>query len=233
MKSKIVTVFCLVLIIFLYKRYDIGQYLTLEGLKENREWLLTFYQSNKLGTILAFLLVYIITMALAIPAAPIMTLGAGLVFGPWLGAFLVNMGDTLGAILGFIAARFLIRDWLENKFQSSIAAFNKKIEKNAGKYILFVRMVPIMPFFMVNILSGLTQISLRTFAFATLFGSLPITFVFVGAGSRLATINSVEEIATPGTMGILLALGIAVLAPGLYNTWKQKKSKSEPELTIP
>ncbi len=233
MKNKIVTVLSLVVIIFLYNHYDIGQYLTLESLKENREWILTFYKSNKLGTIFVFLLIYIITMALAIPAAPIMTLGAGLVFGPWLGTFLVNMGDTLGAILGLIAARFLIRDWLENKFQSSIAAFNKKIEKDAGKYILFVRMVPIMPFFMVNILSGLTQISLRTFALATLFGSLPITFIFVGAGSRLATINSVEEIATPGTMGILLALGLAVLAPGLYNSWKQKKSKNQLEPTAP
>ena len=233
MKNKIIIVLTLTLVIFLYYHYDIGQYLTLEGLKENREWLLSFYEDNRWGTIFGFLLIYIITMVLAIPAAPIMTLGAGLVFGPWLGTFLVNMGDTLGAILGFLAARFLIRDWLENKFQSSIDAFNKKIEKDAGKYILFVRMVPIMPFFMVNILSGLTQISLRTFALAILLGSLPITFIFVGAGNRLATINSVEEIATAGTMGILLALGLAVLAPGLYNSWKQKKSKTTPEPTTP
>ncbi len=233
MKNKITIGLSFVLMVFFYNYFDIGQYLTLESLKENRGWLLSFYQKNEMGTIFGFLIIYIITMALAIPAAPIMTLGAGLVFGPWLGTFLVNMGDTLGAILGFIAARFFIRNWLENKFQSSIAAFNKKIEKDAGKYILFVRMVPIMPFFMVNILSGLTQISLRTFALATLLGSLPITFIFVGAGNRLATINSMEEIATPESMGILLALGLAIIAPGLYNNWKQKKSKIEPEATAP
>ena len=90
-------------------------------------------------------------------------------------------------------------------------------------------MVPVMPFFLVNILSGLTKIPLKTFALATLLGSLPITFIFVGAGSRLATINSMEEIVSPGTLDILLALGLAVLVPDIYGSWKEKKSKSELE----
>ena len=231
MKNKIIIIVFVVTLIFLYDYYNVGQYLTLESLKENRELLISYYEQNQVGTILGFFLVYVITMVLAIPAAPIMTLGAGLVFGPWLGTLLVNLGDTLGAVLGFIAARFLIRDWLENKFRDSVTAFNKKTEKNAAKYILFVRMVPVMPFFLVNILSGLTQIPLRTFALATLLGSLPITFIFVGAGNRLATINSIEEIISPGTIGILLALGLVIVAPGIYSSWKEKKSKSELETT--
>ena len=123
--------------IFLYDYYEVGQYLTLESLKENRSRLLSFYAQNRFGSILGFFLVYVITMALAIPAAPIMTLGAGLVFGPWLGTLLVNLGDTSGAVMGFIAARFLLRNWLENKFQDSVVSFNKKIEKKCDE-IYFV-----------------------------------------------------------------------------------------------
>ena len=226
MKNKITIVLTVALIVFLYKYYNLSQYLTLDILKENRKWLLLFYKNNKLITILGFLMIYIITMVLAIPAAPIMTLGAGLIFGPWLGTVLVIIGDTLGAIIGFFAARFLLRDWLAHKFDSSISAFNKKIEKDAGKYILFIRIVPVMPFFMVNILSGLTQISIRTFTLATLLGSFPITFIFVGAGNKLATISSIEEVATPETIAILLSLGLAILVPGLYKNWKQKKPKT-------
>jgi uncharacterized membrane protein YdjX (TVP38/TMEM64 family) len=231
MKNKIIFIALVISTFFLYDYYNVGQYLTLDSLKENRGHLLSYYEQNQVGTIFGFFFVYVITMVLAIPAAPIMTLGAGLVFGPWLGTLLVNLGDTLGAVLGFIAARFLIRDWLENKFRDSVAAFNKKTKKNAAKYILFVRMIPVMPFFLVNILSGLTQIPLRTFALATLLGSLPITFIFVGAGSQLATINSIEDIISPGAIGVLFALGLVVIAPGIYSSWKEKKSKSELETT--
>jgi len=202
--------------------FDLNQYLSLEGLKSNRDRLHEYYAENAAGMILGFIAVYIAVVALSLPGATILTLSGGAIFGSTAGTAIVNVGATIGAALAFLAARFVLRDWVEKKFGERLAPFNEGFSKNAINYILFLRLVPLFPFFLVNLLSGVTQIPFRVYFFGTMFGTLPGTFVYANAGSRLASINTLSDIASPGVLGAFALLGLFSLIPALYQRWKNK-----------
>jgi uncharacterized membrane protein YdjX (TVP38/TMEM64 family) len=222
--KKIVLLAVIALAVGSFFYFDLNQYLSLEGLKNNRDQLHDYYAGNAWGMILGFIAVYIVVVALSLPGATILTLSGGAIFGAVAGTAIVNVGATIGATLAFLAARFALRDWVEKKFGERLAPFNEGFSKNAINYILFLRLVPLFPFFLVNLLSGVTQVPLKVYFFGTMFGTLPGTFVYANAGSRLASINSLSDIASPEVLGAFALLGLFSVIPALYQRWKNRNS---------
>ena len=228
MKKKIVLLSVIVIAVVLFFVFDLGQYLSLESLKSNRDQLHAFYNENTVAMVLGFIGVYIITVALSLPGATILTLCAGAIFGSIMATLVVNVGATIGATLAFLVARFLLRDWVEKKFGEKLKPFNEGFSKNAINYMLFLRLVPVFPFFLINLLAGLTQVRLPVYFFGTMFGTLPGTFVYANAGSNLASINQLSDIASPEVLGAFALLGVFALIPTFYKYYKSKK-KLQPE----
>ena len=160
-------------------------------------------------------------VAFSFPGAAILTLTGGAIFGPWMGSLAVNIGATIGATLAFLAVRFLLRDWAEKKFGDKLKPFNDGFSKNAVNYILFLRLVPLFPFFLINLVSGLTSVNLRVYFFGTMFGTIPGTFIYANAGSNLASINSIGDIVSTDVLGSLTLLGVFTLVPTVYKKVKK------------
>lgn len=224
MKKKIVLLSVIVAAVALFFVFDLGQYLSLESLKSNRDQLRAFYDANAVTMVAAFIGVYIVTVALSLPGATILTLCAGAIFGSVTGTLVVNVGATIGATLAFLVARFLLRDWVEKKFGEKLKPFNDGFSKNAINYILFLRLVPLFPFFLINLVSGLTHIRLPVYFFGTMFGILPGTFVYANAGSNLASINQLSDIASVEVLGAFALLGLFALIPTVYKFIKSRKN---------
>ena len=201
--------------------FDIQQYLSFESLKANRDRLNVVYHENSIIFIAGFIGIYFLTVSLSLPGAAVLTLSAGAIFGSVLGTFLVNIGATLGATAAFLSARFIFRDWVEGKFSDKLETVNSGISSNALSYMLFLRLVPLFPFFLINLVLGLTQVRLSVYFFSTMIGIMPGSFIYANAGSNLAGINSVSDIASPEVFGALVLLGIFALTPALYRLIKK------------
>lgn len=222
MKKKIFLVAALVSAALVFYVFDLGQYLTLASLKANRQTLFDYYEANAATMALGYIGVYIVVVALSLPGATIMTLCGGAIFGAVKATLFINIGATVGATLAFLAARFILRDWVEEKFGGKLQKFNQGFSKNALNYILFLRLVPVFPFFLINLASGLTQIPLRTYVLGTMIGIIPGSFVFANAASNLAAIDSLSGIASPGVLGAFALLGLFSLIPTFYKKYKEK-----------
>jgi uncharacterized membrane protein YdjX (TVP38/TMEM64 family) len=205
----------------LFYFFDIQNYLSFESLKANRERLNVFYQENSIGLMFWFVGVYFLMVSLSLPGATILTLSAGAIFGSVLGMLLVNIGATLGATTAFLSARFIFRDWVEGKFSDKLMAINNGISSNAVSYMLFLRLVPLFPFFLINLVLGLTQVRLSIYFFVTMIGIMPGSFIYANAGSNLASINSISDIGSPEVFGALVLLGVFSLIPVLYRRIKK------------
>lgn len=216
LKGKLIlaAVFAVALGAFFY--FDLKQYLSLEALKMNRDRLLAYSETHDLESVLLFILVYIVQTAFSLPGGAILTLAGGFLFGPLLGTLYVNVGATTGATLAFLAARYLLHDWVESKFGHRLGPIQEGFKNNAFSYLLTLRLIPLFPFFLVNLLSGLTRISLGTYAAATAIGIIPGSFVYAFAGRQLGTINSLKEIASPPVLMAFTLLGLLALMPIVY-----------------
>jgi uncharacterized membrane protein YdjX (TVP38/TMEM64 family) len=151
-------------------------------------------------------------------------LAGGFLFGSFVGTLYVNVAATSGATLAFLAARYLLRDWVERKFGERLGPIQEGFAKNAFSYLITLRLVPLFPFFLVNLVSGLTRIRLGTYVLATALGIIPGSFVFANAGRQLGTINSVGEIASPRVLGAFALLGLLSLIPILYKKFADKSA---------
>ncbi|MDX2252347.1 MAG: TVP38/TMEM64 family protein [Nitrospira sp.] len=199
---------------FLY--FNLGQYLALDTLKQNRDQLLAYTETNYAISVGLFILTYIVVTGLSLPGAVILTLAGGFLFGGIFGTLFVNLGATTGATLAFLAARYLLRDWVEQKFGKWIGPVQEGFTKNAFSYLLTLRLIPLFPFFVVNLVSGLTRVSIGTYAAATAIGIIPGSFVYAYAGRQLGSINTLKEIASPNVIGAFVLLGLFALIPIVY-----------------
>jgi uncharacterized membrane protein YdjX (TVP38/TMEM64 family) len=207
---------------FLY--FDLGRYLSLDALKANRDHLLAFTDANYGAAAAIFVLFYCIVTGLSLPGAVIMTLAGGFLFGSGLGTLYVNVGATSGATIAFLVARYVLRDWVEQKFGHKLGAIQEGFAKNAFSYLLTLRLIPLFPFFLVNLVSGLTRVSLGTYMAATALGIIPGSFVYAYAGRQLGTINSLREIASPNVLLAFTLLGLLALVPLVYKKKIAKKA---------
>ncbi len=203
--------------------FDLGHYLTLDALKENRDRLLAFTDANFAAAVGIFIVTYCVVTGLSLPGAAILTLAGGFLFGSVLGTVLVNIGATTGATLAFLAARYLLRDWVEQKFGDRLGPIQEGFSKNAFNYLMTLRLIPLFPFFLVNMVSGLTRVSVATYVAATAIGIIPGSFVYAYAGRQLGTINSLKEIASPNVLLAFTLLGLLALAPILYRRFAGRK----------
>ena len=221
-RNKIIAILLGLVLIFLFFYLDLGRHLTLESLKANRQLLLQYYAEHWLLMVTAFMAIYIIQTGLALPGATILSLSAGAIFGPWLGTLYAVTSASIGATIAFLMTRYLLRDAVLAKFGSKLEAINRELEQRGLNYLLFLRLVPLFPFFLINLAAGLTRLPLRSFVLGTFFGIIPGGFVYVNAGASLAQINSLADIASPRVLGAFVLLGLFALLPAVYIKIKSK-----------
>ncbi len=207
--------------------FDGQQYLSLDSLKSSRQLLQSFYIEHQLITIAGYMLLYILITALSLPGALIMSLGGGALFGLWIGFLLVSFASTIGATLAFLGARFLFKDAIQNRFGEKLGAINKGIEQDGAFYLFTLRLVPVFPFFIINLVMGLTPIRTAVFYLVSQIGMLPGTLVYVNAGTQLGKIESASGILSPGLLLSFALLGVfPLLAKKVIEIIRRKRKKN-------
>lgn len=196
----------------------------LETIKQQREALLGMVEVHPVLSVLIYMVLYAAVVALSLPIALIMTLTGGLLFGKWLGTAAIVIGATAGATLVFLIARSALGDTLREKAGPLYKKVATNMEQNAVGYMLFMRLVPLFPFFLVNIVPALFNVRLRTYILTTLFGIIPGTFVYANVGRELGTIESLSDLASPQTLIAFTLLGLFALIPTLYKQIKNRKN---------
>ena len=191
--------------------FDLGRFFSLAELQARRDALLGFVESNFWGTLAAFMLAYILMAALSLPGAAILTLAGGALFGVIAGTVAVSFASTIGATLVFLAARFLFRDSIQKRFAKRLRAINEGMDKDGALYLLALRLVPIFPFWVINLVMALTPIGTWTYYWVSQLGMLPATLVYVNAGTQLGRIESTGDILSLELIGAFALLGLLPL----------------------
>ncbi len=210
-------------VILLYQHFDLGRLLTLESLKDSRALLTSAYESHPLVVVLGFFAVYVAATALSIPGATVLTLAAGAMFGLWLGLLVVSFASSLGALLSFLVARYLLRESIQSRFAQALKPINAGIEKDGALYLLTLRLVPVFPFFLINLLMGLSPIGAGRFYIVSQIGMLAGTVVYVNAGTQLAAIASARDILSPSLLSSFVLLGVFPLFANAFVGWLQRR----------
>ena len=198
------------------------KYLNLETLKANRDALIQYAEQHYALALLIGFLIYTVSTALSLPGGLILSLAVGLVFGRWAGTVLIVFAATLGATLVFLAARYLFANMARKRIGGLAQKINVGFTKDAFNYLLFLRLVPLFPFWLVNLAPAFTNVSLKTYITATAIGILPGTFVFANLGQNLGRISSTKDLLTPPIIGAFVLLGVFALIPVLYKKFKAK-----------
>jgi uncharacterized membrane protein YdjX (TVP38/TMEM64 family) len=201
------------------------RYLTFESLKANRDGLRLFYENHRLVAALSFMALYVLVTALSLPGAAILSLSAGAIFGTVVGTACAVVAATTGATLAFLATRYLFRDAVQRRFGERFEKLDRELEREGLSYLLFLRLVPLFPFFLINLAAGLTRIPLRTFFIGTLLGIVPGGFVYVNAGAGLASIDRLGDVASPRVLGSFALLGLFALVPALWKKLRRGDSR--------
>jgi uncharacterized membrane protein YdjX (TVP38/TMEM64 family) len=222
--SKVALALTIAVAVGAFFYFDLGQFLSLQTLKDNRDRLLAFTEAHYAAAVGLFVVAYAAVTGLSLPGAAIMTLAGGFLFGAVFGTILVNLGATTGATLAFLVARYLFRDAVERKFGKWLGPFQEGFAKNAFSYLMTLRLIPLFPFFVVNLVSGLTRINLSTYVAATALGIIPGSFVYAYAGRQLGTINSLKEIASPNVLAAFVLLGLLAVVPIIYKKLSGKQA---------
>ncbi len=207
MKKTLLLLSCAGLIV-LFFALDLDRYFTLEQLKASQTQFAAWQAAHPCLVALAYFCIYILITALSLPGAAILTLAGGALFGLWQGLILVSFASSMGATLAFLASRYLFRASVEQRFNKQLKAINQGITKEGAFYLFTLRLVPLFPFFIINLLMGLTQLPTRTFYWVSQLGMLAGTIVYVNAGTQLAHINSLQAILAPSLLFSFTLLGL-------------------------
>ena len=219
----------LIILLGVFLHFKLYHYLSFESLKLHRSSLLAWTEQHLVLAILSFMLMYIIGVASSMPGAFFLTFIGGFLFGPLLGTLTVVISATLGAILVYLAVKLAFRDWVAKRNAKWLRSMEKGFKQNALSYLLFLRLVPIFPFFLVNIVPALLGVPLSTFTIGTLFGIIPGSFVYVLVGNGLGHVfdaNSTPNISIltdPALFGPLIGLALLALVPIGYRHLKKQK----------
>ncbi len=206
--KKIALLALLVGVVWAYFAFDLGQYLNLQALKTQQAAIADYQAQHPLQVIGLYFIVYVLTTALSFPGAALLTLAGGAIFGLLWGTVIVSFASTLGATLAFLMSRFLLRDWVSQRFGQRLEAIDNGIKREGAFYLFTLRLVPVFPFFLVNLLFGLTAMKARTFFWVSQIGMLAGTLVYVNAGTQLAKLDSLAGILSPALLGSFVLLGI-------------------------
>lgn len=222
--KKLAILGVLAAVIAAYFAFDLGAYLTLDGIKGAVARWEALYAENPVGLLAGFFAIYVAVTAASLPGAALMTLAAGALFGVVTGTILVSFASTLGATLAFLSSRYVLRDSIEARFGGRLKAINAGLERDGAFYLFSLRMIPAFPFFAVNLIMGLTRIRTLTFMWVSQLGMLLGTAVYVNAGTQLARIESLSGIASPQVLGSFVLLGIVPwIAKGIIGIIKRRR----------
>ena len=209
--KKLPLVFFLVLSIAAFFVFDLGQYFSLEFIKQNQASFEQYYSENPVQTVAIYFIIYVLVTALSLPGAAIMTLAGGALFGLSTGVIVISFASTIGATLAFLFSRFLLRDWIQQRFSRQLDSINKGIEKEGAFYLFTLRLVPVFPFFVINLGMGLTPIKTWTFYWISQLGMFAGTIVYVNAGTQLGKLENLSGILSPGLLLSFTLLGLLPL----------------------
>lgn len=223
-QSKMFLLLAIAVMVMVFFSFDLQQYLTLESLKSQQAAVESYRSQFPVKAVLIYFLMYITVTGLSLPGATVLTLAGGAVFGLFWGTVIVSFASTLGATLAFLAARFLFRDWIKVRFGARLEAINEGIKRDGPFYLFTLRLVPLFPFFLINLAMGLTALKARTFYWVSQAGMLAGTLVYVNAGTQLAAIDSLGSILSPGLIGSFILLGLfPLLAKKIIDTVTERK----------
>jgi uncharacterized membrane protein YdjX (TVP38/TMEM64 family) len=224
--KKIIPLLIIIAAIILAYALDLHKYLSYSVLKENHEILKAWAQSHLWLALFTVASIYIVIVALSLPVATSVTLFAGYLFGTALGGFVVIVNATIGACIIFLVVRYALADWVARRSQNWVQKLEKGFQANAFNYLLFLRLVPLFPFWVVNIVPALLNMHLRSYAAATFFGIIPGSFVYAALGNSLNTLLAEDKapnfgiIYEPSVFVPLLLLGFLALAPVVYKRYR-------------
>lgn len=210
LRKRLFLVLFIVTLLIAFRLSGLHEIITLEELQRSHSMLVAYYEAHPLWSLLWYMILYTLLTAFSVPGAVILTLGGAAVFGFWPALFVVSIASTAGAVLACIVARYVLRDWVIQKFDNIMPKIDAGIKRDGAWYLFSIRLVPIFPFFVVNLLMGLTSIPLRTYAWASQLGMLPGTAIYVYAGQELARIRSVQDIFS---IEIMIAFTLVALFP--------------------
>lgn len=222
----LLSLFLIVLVCFFI--FDLGAYLQLSFFQEQRELLLSYKDNNFVLLSLLYFFLYILITAFSLPAAALVTLVGGAIFGFWWALFLVSFASSIGASLAFLMARTILRDWVQNKFGDKLKPINDGIEKDGIFYLFTLRLIPVFPFFLVNMLMALTPIRLRDFYWVSQLGMLVGTGIYVEVGAQLGMAESIPAVLSAGLIRVLVILALFPWLAKWFVAFMRKKKIYKP-----
>ncbi len=235
-RQKLLLIAAFVALVVLFFVFDLGRFLSLDYIKQRQSDFAALYADQPALVIGAFFAIYVAVTALSLPGAAIMTLAGGAIFGVLAGTVIVSFASSIGATLAFLVSRYVLRDSVQSRFGSRLAEINKGIEKDGAFYLFTLRLVPLIPFFVINLVMGLTRLKTGTFYLASQIGMLAGTVVYVNAGTQLSRIDSLRGILSPGLIGSFVLLGFfpliakkivdAIKGRKVYAKWAHLKPKT-------
>ena len=207
-KGRIAVILVLAVLVVAFLWFDLGRYLDLEHLKARQADIDAFYHEHPVMVLAAYFAAYVAITGLSLPGAAIMTLAGGAVFGLLWGTVVVSFASTLGATVAFVVSRYVLRDAIQRRYGDRLKTINAGVEREGGFYLFTMRLVPAFPFFVINLVMGLTPMRTLTFAWVSQAGMLPGTLVYVNAGTQLGRIESLQGILSPMLIGSFVLLGV-------------------------
>ena len=226
-RKRIIVVILVVGMAILFKVLGLEQYFTLAYIKASQARSAAVYADHRLMVIAAYMAVYILVTSLSLPGAAIMTLAAGALFGLLIGTIVVSFASTIGATLACFISRFVLQDWVQGRFGNKLKEVNDGIAREGTFYLFTLRLIPVFPFWLINLIIGLTKMSLRTFYWVSQVGMLAGTMVYVNAGKELAKIDSLSGILSPGLIISFALLGLfPLIVRKVLSIYKIKKKKN-------
>ncbi len=235
-RNKWVLLAAVAALVVVYFAFDLGQYFSLEYVKQRQADFSALYAQHPWAVTGVFFALYVAVTGLSLPGAAILTLVAGAIFGLLAGTIIVSFASSIGATLAFLVSRYVLRDSVQGKFGARLVDINKGIEKDGAFYLFTLRLVPLIPFFVINLVMGLTRMKTGVFYLASQIGMLAGTIVYVNAGTQLARIESLRGILSPGLLGSFVLLGLfpliakkivdVIQGRKVYARWASQKPKT-------
>lgn len=225
--KKLAVVGVIVALITVFWIFDLRQYFALSYIKESQAQFEALYAENRAAVIAAYMAIYILVTSLSLPGAAVMTLAGGAMFGLLVGTVVVSFASTIGATLACIVSRFVLRDWVQNKFGERLKTVNAGIEREGAFYLFTMRLIPAIPFWLINLAMGLTKMRILTFYWVSQVGMLAGTIVYVNAGKELARIETLSGILSPRLIGSFVLLGIfPIVTKKIIGFYKARRAEA-------
>ena len=224
--KKILLIAVVACMVVAFMAFGFDRYLTLSYVKESQAVFEMAYAEHPVAVIASYMAIYILVTSLSLPGAAVLTIAGGALFGLWVGTAVISFASTIGATIACSVSRFLLRDWVQGKFGDRISRVNEGMDREGSFYLFTLRLIPVFPFWMINVLMGLAKMPLWTFYWVSQAGMLPGTIVYVNAGKEIAQIDSPGGILSPGLIVSFMLLGIfPITAKKLISLYRAKKGK--------